>query len=86
MNNKNRIVFYLTDKEYIRFSQRAEACKMSVHRYAKQLALDETDSIKLRRGAASTMAKLYYWAERTTDLTARNYLRDGGDLLCQSLK
>jgi len=86
MKNKYRIVFYLSDEEYIPLKQRAEECNMGVNAYAKQKALDETDNVKLRRGVVSTMATLYYWAEQTTDLTAREYFRRGGDRLCQSLK
>lgn len=86
MSNKHRIVFDLTEAQFAQFNERVKACNMKVNAYAKQLALDETDCIKLKRGAVSTMAKLYYFAEQTTDLTAREYLRKAGDLLCQSLK
>lgn len=86
MGNKHRIVFDLTDTQFVQFSERAKACNMSANAYAKQLALDETDCIKLKRGTATTMAKLYAWAEQTTDLTARGYMRKAGDLLWQSLK
>ena len=79
MSNKNRIVFYLTDDEIKKLSQRAEA-------YVKQLVLDDTDNVKLRKGAATTMAKLYYWSEQATDLAAREYLKKGADLLWQSLR
>lgn len=86
MSNKNRIVFYLTDDEIKKLSQRAEACDISVGRYVKQLVLDDTDNVKLRKGAATTMAKLYYWSEQTTDLAGREYLKKGADLLWQSLR
>lgn len=86
MSNKQRIVFYLTDMEYINLKQKSEECNMSVNAYAKQKTLDESDHVKLRRGAAATMAKLYCWAEQTTDLAAREYLRKGGEMLWQSLK
>ena len=86
MSNKHKILFYLNDVQYTQLLARAEACNMKINAFAKQLALDETDSIKLKRGTATTMAKLYAWSERTTDLTARGYMREAGDLLWQSLK
>ena len=86
MNNKHKIVFSLTDTQYMKLLARAEACSMSVNAFAKQKALDETDCIKLKRGTATTMAKLYAWSELTTDLAARKFMREAGDLLWQSLK
>lgn len=86
MNKKHKISFYLTDVQYVHLLGRAEACNMSINAFAKQVALDATDSIKLKRGTATTMARLYAWAEETTDLTARGYMRKAGDLLWQSLK
>lgn len=86
MNNKHKLSFYLNDTEYARLSARAEACSMSVNAFAKQLALDGTDCVKLKRGTATTMAKLYFWSELTTDLAAREFTREAGDLLWQSLK
>lgn len=86
MSNTHKISFYLNDAQHTKISARAEACNLSVNAFVKQLALDETDSIKQKRGAATTMAKLYAWAEQTTDLTAREYMRKAGDLLWQSLK
>lgn len=86
MSNKHKILFYLNDAQYTQLLARAEACDMKINAFAKQLALDQTDSVKLKRGAATTMANLYAWAEQTADLTARGYMRNAGDLLWQSLK
>ena len=86
MNNKRSILFRLTEEEFSRLERRAQECNMSVNQYAKQLALDETDSVKLRKGAAMTMASLYYWAEEVIDPIGRKCLKRGGDMLCQSLK
>lgn len=86
MNSKHKLSFYLNDAEYAQLSARAEACSMSVNAFAKRLALDETDCVKLKRGSAATMAKLYFWSELTTDLAAREFMREAGDLLWQSLK
>ena len=86
MNTKYKLSFYLNDTEYAQLRVRAEACNMSINAYAKQLALNETDCIKLKRGTATTMAKLYAWSELTTDLAARKFMREAGDLLWQSLK
>ena len=86
MNTKHKLSFYLNDTEYAQLRVRAEACNMSINAYAKQLALNETDCIKLKRGTATTMAKLYAWSELTTDLAARKFMREAGDLLWQSLK
>lgn len=86
MNNNHKISFYLNDTQYVQLLARAEACHMSINAFAKQKALDETDCIKLRKGSATTMAKLYAWAEDTPDLAARDYMRKAGNLLWQSLK
>jgi hypothetical protein len=86
MSKKYKISFYVNDEQHKQLLARAEVCNMKINAFAKQLALDETDCIKLKRGAASTMAKLYAWAEQTTDLAAREYMRKAGDLLWQSLK
>lgn len=86
MSNKHKIIFYLNDAQYTQLHARAEASNMKINAFAKQLALDQTDSVKLKRGAATTMANLYAWAELATDLTAREYMRKGGDMLWQSLK
>lgn len=86
MNHKHKLSFYLNDTEYAKLSARAEACNMSINAFAKQKALDETDCVKLKRGTATTMAKLYAWSELTTDLAARKFMREAGDLLWQSLK
>jgi len=86
MSNKKSILFRLTEEEFSRLERRAQECNMSVNQYAKQLALDETDSVKLRKGAATTMANLYHWAEEVIDPIGRKCLKWGGDMLCQSLK
>ena len=86
MNNKHKIVFSLTDTQYRQLLTRAEACSMRVNAFAKQKALDETDCIKLKKGSATTMAKLYAWSELTTDLASRNLMREAADSLWQSLK
>ena len=86
MSKKYKISFYVNDEQHDRLFARAEACNLSIHAFVKQLTLDETDCIKLKRGAASTMAKLYAWAEQATDLAAREYMRKAGDMLWQSLK
>lgn len=86
MSNKHRILFYLNDAQYTQLLARAEACNMKINAFAKQLPLDQTDSVKLKRGATTTMANLYAWAECVTDLTARGYMRKAGDMLWQSLK
>lgn len=86
MGNKHKISYYLSDSQNAQLLARAEACNMSVNAFAKRLALDQTDCIRLKKGAAITMAKLYLWSEQTTDLTARGYMREAGDLLWQSLK
>lgn len=86
VSKKYKISFYVNDEQYNQLLARAEACNMKINAFAKRLTLDETDCIKLKRGAASTMAKLYAWAEHTTDLAARESMRKAGDLLWQSLK
>ena len=86
MEKKKRIVFYLTDIEYQRMERKAKECNISANAYAKRKALDEADIVKIKREAAMTMAQLYRWADMTEDLTAREYLRKGGDQLCQCLK
>lgn len=86
MNNKHKIVYSLNDTQYSQLKARAEACNMSINAFAKQMALDETDCIKLKKGSATTMAKLYAWSELTADLAARKFMREAGDLLWQSLK
>lgn len=86
MKDKYRVVFYLTDTQYAKMEERAKNCGMSVNAFAKQLALDDTDCVKLKRGTASTMAKLYAWSEQTADLTARAFMKEAADLLWQSLK
>lgn len=86
MSKKYKISFYVNDEQHHQLLARAEACNMKINAFAKQLVIDQTDSVKLKRGAAATMAKLYAWAEQTTDLTAREYMRKAGDMLWQSLK
>ena len=86
MSNKHKILFYLNDAQYAQLLARAETCNMKINAFAKQLVLDQTDSIKLKRGAAKTMANLYAWAEEAADLAARGYMRKAGDMLWQSLK
>lgn len=86
MSNKHKILFYLNDAQYTQLLARAEAFNMKINAFAKLLALDQADSIKLKRGTATTMANLYAWAEQATDLTARGYMRKAGDMLWQSLK
>ena len=65
MSNKHKIIFYLNDAQCTQLHARAEACNMKINAFAKQLALDQTDSVKIKRGAATTMANLYAWAEQT---------------------
>lgn len=84
--NKKRIVISISIKEYLEIENKANACNMSINKYMKQKALDDTDAVKLRREAVCLMADLYRWAELTENLTARNYLREGGDRLCRCLK
>ena len=86
INDKKRIAISISDKEYLLLEQKALECKLSINKYIKMKALDETDNVKLRRGAVLLMAELYCWSELTEDLTARDYLREGGDRLCQCLK
>lgn len=86
VSKKYKISFYVNDEQYNQLLARAEACNMKINAFAKQLALDQTDSVKLKRGAATTMATLYAWAEQATDLAAREYMRKAGDMLWQSLK
>jgi hypothetical protein len=86
VSKKYKISFYVKDEHYNQLLARAEACNMKINAFAKQLVLDRTDSVKLKRGAATTMANLYAWAEQTTDMAAREYMRKAGDLLWQSLK
>lgn len=87
MNNKKRsIIFRVSEKEYQRLALRAQQCNIGVNAYARQLALDEKDNVKLRRGAAKTMACLYHWSEELVDSVAREYMKQGGDMLWQSLK
>lgn len=86
MSKKYKISFYVNDEQHHQLLARAEACNMKINAFAKQLAIEQTDSVKLKRGAATTMAKLYAWAEQTTDLAARECMRKAGDMLWQSLK
>lgn len=84
--NKKRIVISISNKEYSALEHKANACNISINKYIKQKALDDTDTVKLRREAVCLMGDLYRWAELTEELKARNYLKEGGDRLCQSLK
>ena len=86
MEKKKRIVFYLTDIEYQRMEQKAKECNISANAYAKRKALDEADTVRIKREAAKTMAQLYHWSDLTEDPTAREYLRRGGDQLYRCLK
>jgi len=82
----HRIVFNLSEAQYNHIYVRAKNANMSVNAFVKQLALCETDCVKLRREAASAMATIYSWSEELSDVEARDYMRKAGDLLWQSLK
>lgn len=86
MEKKKRIVFYLTNIEYQEMERKAKECNITINAYAKRKALDEADTVRIKREAAKTMAQLYHWSDLTEDPTAREYLRKGGDQLCRCLK
>lgn len=86
IKDKKRIAISISDKDYVLLEQKAADCNLSINKYIKMKALDETDNVKLRREAAFVMAELYRWSELTEDWVARDYLKEGGDRLCQCLK
>lgn len=86
MNKKTRISYYITDDELYRLQQKATECGLNLNTYAKQCALNETDTLKLQKNAAFVMAELYRVTQLTTDMALREYLKACGDCLCQSLR
>jgi len=86
MKNKKRITFYVNENEYKNLLREANECNISVNAYVKQKSLEETDAVNLKRTTSLVMAELYLWSNQITDLTAREYMKKGADILCRSLR
>ena len=87
MQDRLRINYYISEDDMEALKREAEACNLSVHTYARRLALERhKGDTQLRNVAARMMAEMYRYSECTADRNVAEQLHRWGDQICQCLR